>query len=212
VESADIVDEVNELLRLGVGDVFRLEHIKQSYIHNKTLWDSDQKYLAELKEKYLVRIKPEEEEKEDHLTLIHCWKCGKKNQVGGNYCTWCGAALFDIGKEPPPAPEPPVKKAEAPARGRSVGKKWIILAAAAAAVAAGGALAYTQIDLWGPDAPGVLQDSRCGLGLVMEGGVCTSPSCGSGAILDEETGSCIAPPCGPGLAYNPSTGTCIVPP
>ena len=212
MESADIVDEVNELLRLGVGDVFRLEHIKQSYIHNKTLWDSDQKYLADMKEKYLVRIKPPEEQQEESPTQIHCWKCGKRNQVGGNYCTWCGAGMFEIGSDAP-APEAPPRKPE-PERQprRKFPLKWAIVAALAAAAAAGGALAYTQTDLLDAGAPSVLQDSRCGLGLVMEGGACTKSACGEGTILDEESGSCVAPPCGPGLSYNPASGACIVPP
>ena len=209
MEPGDVVDEVNELLRLGVGDVFRLEHIKQSYIHNKALWESDQKYLEGLREKYLVRIKPEQDE-EEQIEKIHCWKCGKKNPVGGNYCTWCGAPMFEIGGERPPEQAPPAAPAAAPGR-RVSAKKWAIVAVLAAAVAGGGALAYTQGGLQGPGPAVVLQDSRCGLGLAMEGGSCVEPSCGSGAVLDE-SGACVAPPCGPGLAYDPASASCVVPP
>ena len=36
--SEDIVDNVNALLKLNVGDPYRLEHIKQAYILNKIIW------------------------------------------------------------------------------------------------------------------------------------------------------------------------------
>jgi hypothetical protein len=32
MDSSDVVDDVNALLKLGVGDPYRLEHIKQAYI------------------------------------------------------------------------------------------------------------------------------------------------------------------------------------
>ena len=35
--SEDVVDDVNALLKLGVGDPYRLEHIKQAYILNSTI-------------------------------------------------------------------------------------------------------------------------------------------------------------------------------
>ena len=35
MDSIDIVDEVNALLKLDVGDPYRLEHIKQTFIQNK---------------------------------------------------------------------------------------------------------------------------------------------------------------------------------
>ena len=52
--SADIVDEVNALLKLGVGDPYRLEHIKQAYILNSTIWKSDKRFLEQLKEKHKI--------------------------------------------------------------------------------------------------------------------------------------------------------------
>ena len=42
MDSHDVVDEVNALLKLGVGDPYRLEHIKQTYIQNQKIWITDE--------------------------------------------------------------------------------------------------------------------------------------------------------------------------
>ncbi len=112
--SSDVVDDVNALLKLGVGDPYRLEHIKQAYILNSTIWKSDDRYLAQLREKYLVKhridqpdIQPEIDGKvesdSENKDMIHCWKCGKKVSLEANFCMACGASLFEVGTESQPA-------------------------------------------------------------------------------------------------------------
>ena len=107
---SDIVDEVNALLKLGVGDPYRLEHIKQTYILNSTIWKSDSKYLEQLRAKYLVKhqidqhdVQPETNENlengSENENMIHCWKCGKKSLVEANFCMICGSSIFDVGVE-----------------------------------------------------------------------------------------------------------------
>ncbi len=109
--SSDVVDDVNALLKLGVGDPYRLEHIKQAYILNSTIWKSDDRYLAQLREKYLVKhridqpdIQPEIDGKvesdSENKDMIHCWKCGKKSTLGANFCMVCGSSIFEVGTEP----------------------------------------------------------------------------------------------------------------
>ena len=111
MDSVDVVDDVNALLKLGVGDPYRLEHIKQAYILNNTIWKSDEKYLAQLREKYLVRhhidqpdIQPEIdgnlENDSENKDMIHCWKCGKMSTLGANFCMVCGSSIFEVGTEP----------------------------------------------------------------------------------------------------------------
>ena len=83
----DVVDEINALLKLDVSDSYRLEHIKQTFIQNKKIWITDENYLKNLRDKYLVKhvntqtdeivFKNELESKE----IIHCWKCGKKVSI-----------------------------------------------------------------------------------------------------------------------------------
>ena len=101
MDESDIVDDVNALLNLGVGDAYRLEHIKQSYIENKTIWITDQRYLENMKKKYLIKHSniQESEEKTDASEgeeKIHCWKCGKKSKLGANFCMVCGAPLYEV--------------------------------------------------------------------------------------------------------------------
>ncbi len=110
MDSADIVDDVNALLKLGVGDPYRLEHIKQAYILNKTIWKSDDKYLKQLRIRYLVRHKIDQPDIEPEIDknlendsenndIIHCWKCGKKGPLGANFCMICGSSIFEVGTE-----------------------------------------------------------------------------------------------------------------
>jgi len=111
MDSKDVIDNVNALLKLGVGDPYRLEHIKQAYILNSTIWKSDDKYLEHLREKYLVKhridkpdIEPEIDEKTESESedkdMIHCWKCGKKSPTRANFCMICGSSIFEVGAEP----------------------------------------------------------------------------------------------------------------
>lgn len=114
MDSPDVVDEVNALLKLGVGDSYRLEHIKQAYIQNKNIWITDKNYLKRLREKYLEKQNLEVESSADIVfenepedkEIIHCWKCGKKCQLGANFCMLCGTSLFEVGTNPPPQPKP----------------------------------------------------------------------------------------------------------
>ena len=110
MSSADVVDKVNALLKLGVGDPYRLEHIKQAYILNSTIWKSDERYLEQLQEKYLVKhhveqldVQPETDENlesgSENKNMIHCWKCGKKSLFEANFCMICGSSLFEVGTE-----------------------------------------------------------------------------------------------------------------
>ena len=108
--SVDVVDDVNALLKLGVGDPYRLEHIKQAYILNSTIWKSDVRYLEQMREKYLVKHRPEQHDGESDIdenlesdsenkNMIHCWKCGKKSLFEANFCMVCGSSLFEVGTE-----------------------------------------------------------------------------------------------------------------
>ncbi len=111
MDSKDIVDSVNALLKLNVGDPYRLEHIKQAYILNKIIWKSDDRYLTQLREKYLKRhkidqpdIQPEIDENiendSENEDTIHCWKCGKKVPLRANFCMVCGSSIFEVNTEP----------------------------------------------------------------------------------------------------------------
>ena len=53
IEMVSLLDDVNRLLTLSVGEIGRLNHIKQTLEQNKTFYASDKKYLEDLIEKYL---------------------------------------------------------------------------------------------------------------------------------------------------------------
>lgn len=113
MDSKDIIDEVNALLKLDVGDPYRLEHIKQTFIQNKKIWITDKNYLKNLREKYLVKhtsdVQTDEivfENESENKETIHCWKCGKKCSLDANFCMICGTSIFEVGVNPQPIPEP----------------------------------------------------------------------------------------------------------
>ena len=112
MDSTDIVDEVNALLKLDVGDPYRLEHIKQTFIQNKKIWITDENYLKNLREKYLVKHTTDTqtdkivfENEPENTETIHCWKCGKKGPLGANFCMLCGTSIFEIDGNPQSIPE-----------------------------------------------------------------------------------------------------------
>ena len=112
MDSRDVVDEVNALLKLDVGDPYRLEHIKQTFIQNKKIWITDENYLKNLRDKYLIKHTSDvssddvvfENEPENEET-IHCWKCGKQCPLSANFCMICGASIFEVGANPQPVLE-----------------------------------------------------------------------------------------------------------
>lgn len=128
-EEVDVVDDVNALLKLGVGDSYRLEHIKQSFIQNKTIWITDNNYLQQMREKYLTKHNNSDDDDEEinentdkdyqNKVMIHCWKCGKKGPLGANFCMGCGSAIFDVGSKS----ENTKPKPETKSKGKLVGSK-----------------------------------------------------------------------------------------
>ena len=112
MDSKDVIDEVNALLKLDVGDPYRLEHIKQTFIQNKKIWITDENYLKNLRDKYLVKhtsdVPTDEivfENEPENKETIHCWKCGKKGPLGANFCMLCGSSLFEVGANSQPVSE-----------------------------------------------------------------------------------------------------------
>ena len=193
----DVVDTVNALLKLGVGEVYRLEHIKQAYMLNKTIWKSDERYLEQMREKYLVKhgvesdIPPENNENsESESNMIHCWKCGKKSLFEANFCMVCGSALFDVGTESEPAEVkvPTMKKPTKP-----IGLKIPIMIGIPVLILIILGVGYSQ---------GVFDTSPS---QVMDNSVDdeiestdkeispteSNSKCGPGTIFDEDTNSCV---------------------
>ncbi|MEX0862475.1 zinc-ribbon domain-containing protein [Nitrosopumilus sp.] len=215
MDPIDVVDDVNALLKLGVGDSYRLEHIKQAYIQNKTIWVTDENYLKRMREKYLIKhtfdtsedtvFENEPEPKE----TIHCWKCGKKCPLGANFCMTCGTSLFEVGANPQPVPKSKSFTTIPLKIPMLVGIPVIILIILGAG--------YTQgyfdnmLDDSSSDVSNVVPVDDVFIGIA-------DSRCGPGTVLDTETDSCVVgivaknietnSKCGPGLVYDPDTNSC----
>jgi hypothetical protein len=218
MDSKDVVDEVNALLKLGVGDSYRLEHIKQTFIQNKTIWITDENYLKRMREKYLIRHTSDAQTDEvvfenepENKETIHCWKCGKKGPLGANFCMLCGTSLFEVGSIPKPVTASKSFTTSIPLKiPIIIGIPVLILIILGAGYSQG----YFDNALnSSPDAIStpVIEDedifygefdSKCGPGTVLDpdtnacrvGIVKTSESdskCGPGTIFDSESNSCI---------------------
>lgn len=217
MDPVDIVDDVNALLRLGVGDSYRLEHIKQAYIQNKTIWVTDENYLKRMREKYLIKhtldVPSEDivfENEPEQKETIHCWKCGKKCPLGANFCMTCGTSLFEVGAEPKPISKSKSFTTTIPLKiPILVGIPVIILIILGAGYPQGYFDNMLDADSDVSNVEPVVDDvfigvadSRCGPGTVLDVG---TDSCVVGIVAkNTETNS----KCGPGLVYDPDTNSC----
>jgi hypothetical protein len=217
MDPVDIIDDVNALLKLGVGDAYRLEHIKQAYIQNKTIWVTDENYLKRMREKYLIKHTldtPEDivfENEPEPKETIHCWKCGKKCPLGANFCMTCGTSLFEVGANPKPIHTSKSFTKNIPLKiPILVGIPVIILIFLGAGYTQGyfDNVLDTTSDVSNV-APVVDDDVFIGV---------SDSRCGPGTVLDIETDSCVVgivaknaetnSKCGPGLVYDADTNSC----
>ena len=217
MDPIDIIDDVNALLKLGVGDSYRLEHIKQAYIQNKTIWVTDENYLKRMREKYLIKhtldtqsenivFENEPEEKES----IHCWKCGKKCPLGANFCMTCGTSLFEVGADPKPISKSKNFTTTIPLKiPILVGIPAIVLIILGAGYTQGYFDNVLETDSDVSYVAPVVDDVFIGV---------ADSRCGPGTVLDVKTDSCVVgivakntetnSKCGPGLVYDPDTNSC----
>ena len=225
MDSPDVVDDVNALLKLKVGDPYRLEHIKQTYVQNQKIWITDENYLKRLREKYLVKhtsdISSEENivfenEPEDNET-IHCWKCGKKGPLGANFCMVCGSSLFEVGSVTQPTVETPQPKNYT----KSVSLKIPILIGIPVLILIilGGGYSMGYFDNMGSSSETittVIEDEEIFYGEY-------DSKCGEGTVLDPDTNACRVgkvltlidsdesdSKCGLGTIFDAETNSCIL--
>jgi len=228
MDSTDVVDEVNALLKLGVGDSYRLEHIKQAYIQNKNIWITDKNYLKRLREKYLEKQNSEiqssadivfENEPDDKET-IHCWKCGKKCPLGANFCMSCGASLFEVGATSQSVSE--TKPSTSKVITNSIPLKIPILVGIPALILIilGSAYAGGYFDNAFENSSNSIPDTVIENEEIFYGEY--DPKCGTGTVLDPETNACrlgsvktsdtseTDSKCGPGTIFDSETNSCIL--
>jgi len=220
MDDSDIVDAVNALLKLGVGDPYRLEHIKQSYIQNKTLWDTDQNYLERLKDKYLLRLipKPQTDTHKDSTTsepvpqdFIHCWHCGSKNSIAGNFCMVCGHTLFEVGKSEHPGSEK-ISRYTSQSKQKTISKKipiMIVIPVLILVIIGVGASQGLFSDVFDKSTSEDITELKSSTSEKTQFPE-THSKCGKGTIFDPKTNSCILDKCGKGTIFDPQTNSCVL--
>ena len=224
MDPIDVVDEVNSLLKLDVGDPYRLEHIKQTFIQNKKIWITDENYLKNLREKYLVKHTSDTQTDEivfenepENKETIHCWKCGKKGPLGANFCMICGTSIFEVGANPQPIPE-----SKPSSFSKSIPLKLPIIAGIPVLIliilGSGYSLGYFDDALNSSSdtiTPPVMEDEDIFYGEY-------DSKCGAGTVLDPETNACrvgsvkisssdeIDSICGSGTVFDSESNSCIL--
>ena len=181
------LDNVNELLRLGYGDTYRLENIKQRLANGKVLYASDNDYLQKVVSQYRGEIQKVGEHKKREPT-----------------------------PEPKHVPTPEPKSEPTTSKNKSVGNKkniFIVIGVLAILVVIGGAVVMsggfektvsTSVEdeqLTKETTSTATPISQCGVGTIFdeELNICvlkvipTHPKCGQGVLFDEDNRKCIAP-------------------
>ncbi len=229
MEARDIVDDVNALLKLGVGDAYRLEHIKQSYIDNKTIWITDNNYLQQMIGKYLTKHQLDEQNDDDEKSeddseekdMVHCWKCGKKGPLGANFCMVCGSSIFEVGAESQPADvQAPSRHSKNPTKSIGLKIPIIIGIPVLILIIIGGAYSQGSFDN-GLDSSSdtiptpVIEDedifygefdSKCGAGTVLDP---ETNACRVGSVKTSSTGETDSK-CGSGTIFDSETNSCVL--
>ena len=223
MDFTDVVDEINALLKLDVGDPYRLEHIKQTFIQNKKIWITDENYLKNLREKYLVKHTDTQTDKivfenePESKETIHCWKCGKKSPLSANFCMICGTSIFEVGANSQSIPEskPSSFSKSIPLKiPILIGILVLILIVLGASYSLG---SFDNILDSSPNtiSPSVIEDEDIFYGEF-------DSKCGPGTVLDPETNACrvgsvmesssseFDSKCGPGTIFDSESNSCIV--
>jgi hypothetical protein len=104
-----LLDQVNALIKMQVGDPYRLEHIKSRVEENKVLALSDKKYISDMLDRYLGNV----ESNENHTSKTepttaspvnfdsnNYWKCGNKNTTLAKFCNNCGSSIEQLSDRP----------------------------------------------------------------------------------------------------------------
>lgn len=135
--SDNLLENVKNLLSLGVGDSGRLEHIRNTLEKNKPLYSSDKNYVDKLVESYLT--KPQEDSKfqsklqnnelEDATSNNHyCYNCGKTLIKQSKYCSNCGNQISPNMQNTTSQPQSNLVKSEVtPTRSQKIASKFSIV-------------------------------------------------------------------------------------
>lgn len=99
-------DQIDSLIKLGIGDIERLKHIKQSLEQNKPIYNSDKDYVEKLVLQHISNLTKNNESEKEHgsnnsvnsgsetsSNVVYCGKCGHGISETTNFCPKCGAEI-----------------------------------------------------------------------------------------------------------------------
>jgi hypothetical protein len=86
-----LLQKVEILLDLQVGDLSRLTHIRKMILDNKTLYTTDQQYIENLTNRYLKNNQNKESDNFEEIKhRDQCRNCKTDIPESSNYCPFCG--------------------------------------------------------------------------------------------------------------------------
>jgi hypothetical protein len=89
--SNSLLEKVDLLLILGVGDNNRLEHIKNTIIENKKVYNSDIQYVENLADVYFKKD-TQHQDNSNEDSKISCFNCKNIISKSDNFCSFCGTS------------------------------------------------------------------------------------------------------------------------
>ena len=214
-----LLDQVNILIKMNVGDPYRLEHIKLMLKQKRSVYGSDRAYLDHLIHDYIEEIKTQkklskirgEDPFEDNseiltseeyvendgknefveLEHIYCWKCGKSIPVNSKFCLDCGSDIKN-----PEVKEDNVDKTpdtEIEKKSNNENRKNILIVVGVLTILAviGGAVVMSNgFDKTISSVDDPIQSSAEIIPDTTESDVDTS-KCGTGTVFDDVTNTCL---------------------
>ena len=86
-----LLEKIERLTNLGMGDASRLEHIRRCIVENKKIYNSDIQYLQELETRFLDNQTKNPNEPPSGDSGVLCWRCSEKLVPSAKFCSFCGA-------------------------------------------------------------------------------------------------------------------------
>jgi len=210
------LDNVNELLRLGYGNTYRLENIKKKIESGIVLYASDNDYLQKLVSQYRGEIQKVGEHKKREPTPEP-----KREPTPEPKREPTPEPKREPTPEPKREPTPEPKREPTTSKKKSVGNKkniFIVVGVLAILAVIGGAVVMSggfektissTVDDSAQPSKEVTSDTAIS-------DLDTNSKCGAGTVFDDATNTCIlegtvtTSKCGAGTVFDDATNTCIL--
>jgi hypothetical protein len=86
-----LIEKIEYLLALEVGDISRLKSLEKNIIENKKIYNSDIQYVEELIQKNPSKVTQKFDEDQLNQTNNPCLMCSEEIEASAKFCSFCGA-------------------------------------------------------------------------------------------------------------------------